>query len=457
MNRMMSENELKFIAAIWTAFFPNDIFHPSDKRIGGIASFKSYILSSGKHLLSDPNQIIMKGTVELDLIELSDIMPFNDFIPTLRTQPNEVLGCLGLAISCVIAFHIAKRKQSHIASNISAYTIRPQIINLYPRTPYCDLKSNMSGQLVSLTGYVIRVAAPQPYVTVGSFRCPKCGNIVRKPFQDGIMSPPTQCSNSKCRSRYLDFQHSLAVTSDFQRVKLQEIESEPLGYDGDASTNSQSVSDAARVPRMFELELRGDVLVDSCVAGDAVVAVGIVKAVQADEMSSRRGRDRAESGIHQLYLDVISIKPLRGPGEYGRKRIHSDRNHDTGDSEQVSSTEKSEKIPRIQHSEFSSSDLKNIRQLALSRHCLALLVSSLCPGIYGHELVKLGILLGLFGGTGYEQTSGSRGVGLARSRNASVATGDDNDSKSFRRRSDIHVLLVGDPGLGLYRDQSFFA
>jgi DNA replicative helicase MCM subunit Mcm2 (Cdc46/Mcm family) len=34
------------------------------------------------------------------------------------------------------------------------------------------------------------------------------------------------------------------------------------------------------VPRTFEAELRGEELVDSCVSGDLVVMVGIVKAVQ---------------------------------------------------------------------------------------------------------------------------------------------------------------------------------
>ena len=55
-----------------------------------------------------------------------------------------------------------------------------------------------------------------------------------------------------------------------------------------------------------------------------------------------------------------------------------------------------------------------------------LLVSSLCPSIYGHELVKAGLLLALFGGT-------------------SKYT---NDSAFVPVRGDPHVLVVGDPGLG---------
>ena len=48
-----------------------------------------------------------------------------------------------------------------------------------------------------------------------------------------------------------------------------------------------------------------------------------------------------------------------------------------------------------------------------------LLVHSVCPMIYGQELVKAGILLCLVGGVGTEN-----------------------------RRGNIHMLMVGDPGLG---------
>ena len=54
------------------------------------------------------------------------------------------------------------------------------------------------------------------------------------------------------------------------------------------------------------------------------------------------------------------------------------------------------------------------------------LVHSLCPTIFGHELVKAGLVLALFGGV------------------RKVA----NTPDRVPTRGDIHVLIVGDPGLG---------
>ena len=51
---------------------------------------------------------------------------------------------------------------------------------------------------------------------------------------------------------------------------------------------------------------------------------------------------------------------------------------------------------------------------------------SLCPSIFGHELVKAGLLLALLGGV--RKAPGGEG--------------------EMALRGDVHVMLVGDPGLG---------
>ncbi len=82
------------------------------------------------------------------------------------------------------------------------------------------------------------------------------------------------------------------------------------------------------------------------------------------------------------------------------------------------------------HRQFSEREIAAISEIATQPDPFGLIVASVCPGIFGHELVKVGLLLGLFGGTnnnpsGASFTSGQLGI-----------------------RSDPHVLVVGDPGLG---------
>ncbi|KAJ9464653.1 putative DNA helicase MCM8 [Diplonema papillatum] len=66
--------------------------------------------------------------------------------------------------------------------------------------------------------------------------------------------------------------------------------------------------------------------------------------------------------------------------------------------------------------------MAGIRAIAARPDAFALLVHSRCPIIVGHDLVKAGMLLTLFGGTPRSPESGQRG--------------------------DTHMLVVGDPGAG---------
>ena len=71
-------------------------------------------------------------------------------------------------------------------------------------------------------------------------------------------------------------------------------------------------------------------------------------------------------------------------------------------------------------------DYPMINQVASVDDPFKLIVNSLCPGIFGHELVKAGLALTLFGGC-QKYT---------------------DDTNKIAVRGDIHLLIVGDPGLG---------
>lgn len=76
--------------------------------------------------------------------------------------------------------------------------------------------------------------------------------------------------------------------------------------------------------------------------------------------------------------------------------------------------------------EFTLKELYAVREIHEQKNVFHLIVNSLCPAIYGHEMVKAGLVLGLFGGT--------------------QKYADDHDRIAIR--GDPHILMVGDPGLG---------
>ena len=66
-----------------------------------------------------------------------------------------------------------------------------------------------------------------------------------------------------------------------------------------------------------------------------------------------------------------------------------------------------------------------------------LLTQSICPNIIGHDSVKAGILLSLLGGTPFIGNTGVTAGGMGVGSRGGIDI-----------RSNIHMIVVGDPGMG---------
>ena len=107
-----------------------------------------------------------------------------------------------------------------------------------------------------------------------------------------------------------------------------------------------------------------------------------------------------ESGIHQLYLVANSLQCVKASGDRG-----TDKPTSTSTSSADGGTDALQSEPSVDIGigrpslvSFTRSELDLVRSIALSEGAggpLGLLVASLCPTIFGHELVKLGLLLGM--------------------------------------------------------------
>ncbi|CAG8831374.1 36170_t:CDS:2, partial [Racocetra persica] len=143
--------------------------------------------------------------------------------------------------------------------------------------------------------------------------------------------------------------------------------------------------EAATLPMTIDCELR-DELVDTVKPGDFVSVTGKLEVLEIPAKGSM---------MHNLYIDATEIKKIL--------------------IFEIFSRDCRENLTNPEDTYFSLSDLFKIKHVIdfQSDDLFKRIVNSFCPNVYGHEIVKAGILLAIFGGT------------------------DD---------STINVLIVGDPG-----------
>ncbi|XP_073957443.1 DNA helicase MCM8-like isoform X2 [Choristoneura fumiferana] len=248
--------------------------------------------------------------------------------------------------------------------------IKVRILNHQPVIPLSNLKVNYFGKLVTIKGTVIRVGSVGLTCTSMAFECTSCHSVQAVVQPQGIFTAPNFCQSCQSGSKFDPLQSSpFTNTIDCQVAKIQEIQ-------------SQSIS--GTIPRSVEIELKGDLVGMAC-PGDVLSVTGIVQ-VRGESKGGEDGKRAAR--LLQLYIEAVSI--------------HSQRNLSN---------------PTLA---FTLKDYYAIQEIHASEDVFRLLVHSLCPAIFGHEAVKAGLILGLMGGTEYDNGP----------------------------RSNPHVLVVGDPGLG---------
>ena len=166
--------------------------------------------------------------------------------------------------------------------------------------------------------------------------------------------------------------------------------------------------------------------------GDTVLVAGVVKQVNSEVSAGRVGKRAMASSVFVLYVE----------GALGRERAAHCGAAD--DASGAAATRRAAAAAALVADArlakkaasgalaFSAGDLRAIAAIARADAPLGLLVASFCPAIFGHETVKLGLLLGLFGGAGAggavraESRAGGRcrpGVAAADDDAAGVARG----------------------------------
>ncbi|KAK7103109.1 DNA helicase MCM8-like [Littorina saxatilis] len=394
----------------WRLYFPEEGYSDHSPTVQKVQVFEKYFVSW--NTLYNLEGIDLKGFVLVDYKELASDPVVQEGCPgldtELRDKPGTVLACLGLAIHQLVTHH--RRKEAAALArelgetsgesgeeNYVAPLIRARLLNVATPLPLKHLKANYYGKFVSVKGTVVRVSNIKPMCTTLAFECITCQAQQSVALPDGKYITPTKCPGENCRGKTFvpKRSSSLTETIDWQTVRVQEI-------------MADNQKEAGRIPRTVDCQLTCD-LVDTCVPGDIVTVSGTVKVNSIDD---GRGRNK-EKCMFLLYLHVNSLsnnKTTRASKE--------DSNGSNGGSNSSGGGGLA--------MEFSMKELYAIQEIQSEANLFQLLVGSLCPAIYGHELVKAGLVLGLFGSS------------------QKFA----NDKNRIPVRGDPHILVVGDPGLG---------
>ncbi|XP_051000646.1 DNA helicase MCM8 isoform X1 [Acomys russatus] len=375
------------------------VYSNNSPLIEKIQAFEKFFT---RHIdLYDKDEIERKGSILVDFKELTKDDEMTNLIPdienSLRDAPEKTLACMGLAIHQVLTKdlerHAAELQAQEGLSDagetmVNVPHIYARVYNYEPLTHLKNVRATYYGKYISIRGTVVRVSNIKPLCTKMAFRCAACGEIQSFPLPDGKYNLPTKCPVPACRGRsFAPLRSSpLTVTMDWQLIKIQELMSDTQREPG-------------RIPRTIECELVHD-LVDSCVPGDTVTITGIVKVSNTEEGS----RNKNDKCMFLLYIEANSVSNSKG--------------------QKAQTAEGGCKQGALM--EFSLKDLYAVQEIQAEENLLKLIVNSLCPVIFGHELVKAGLTLALFGGSQKYA----------------------DDKNRIPIRGDPHVLIVGDPGLG---------
>ncbi|KAF2492182.1 MCM-domain-containing protein [Lophium mytilinum] len=292
-----------------------------------------------------------------------------------------------------------------------------------------QLRTTSIGRLLSISGTVTRTSEVRPELFLGTFICQACNAIVPNVEQTFKFTEPTQCPNQVCGNRdgwRLDIRQSTFV--DWQKVRIQENSSEiPTGS----------------MPRTMDVILRGE-MVDRAKAGEKCIFTGTVIVIpdvsqfrvpgvrpQAtrDSSNAPRGSDVGGSGVTGLrqlgvrdltyrmaFLACMVIPDTSTPGHPQSNILAS-----LGQNQPLESNATGEEAQKEYLESLTPSEIEDLRNMVHKPNIFMRLVDSIAPMVYGHQVIKKGLLLQLMSGVSKETPEG------------------------MALRGDINICIVGDP------------
>ncbi|KAF1817038.1 MCM-domain-containing protein [Eremomyces bilateralis CBS 781.70] len=300
-----------------------------------------------------------------------------------------------------------------------------------------QLRTSNIGQLSSISGTVTRTSEVRPELSLATFTCEACNTVVPNVEQIFRYTEPPQCPNMTCGNRQgwrLDIRQSTFV--DWQKVRIQENSSEiPTGS----------------MPRTMDVILRGEI-VDRAKAGEKCIFTGSLIVVPdvsqfrlpgvrpqgtRDNGFAPRGTDAGGTGVTGLkdlgvrdltyrmaFLACMVTPDASTPGQSANQNMVGQAGNILASLNQVQlfdSLTSGEEAQREFLATLSPPEIEDLKYMVHRPNGFMRLVDSIAPMVYGHQVIKKGLLLQLMGGVSKQTPEG------------------------MALRGDINICIVGDP------------
>ncbi|KAH8728734.1 MCM2/3/5 family-domain-containing protein [Phaeosphaeriaceae sp. PMI808] len=300
-----------------------------------------------------------------------------------------------------------------------------------------QLRTTSIGQLLSISGTATRTSEVRPELSMATFICEACNTVVPNIEQTFKYTEPTQCPNTVCMNREgwrLDIRQSTFV--DWQKVRIQENSSEiPTGS----------------MPRTMDVILRGE-MVDRAKAGEKCIFTGTVIVIpdvsqfrvpgvrpqaMRDTSNTSRGNDAGGSGVSGLkalgardltyrmsFLACMLSPDHSTPGQSANHHLTGQASNilaSLGQGQIESNAASGEEAQEEYLGTLTGAEIQDLKDMVHKPNIFMRLVDSIAPMVYGHQVIKKGLLLQLMGGVSKETPEG------------------------MALRGDINICIVGDP------------
>ena len=244
-----------------------------------------------------------------------------------------------------------------------------RITHLPIRDSLRELRQSHLNCLIQVHGVVTRRTSVFPQLKLARFTCQRCGNVTAPVMVRDDGEPRiSQCSECQAAGPFT-LNSEQTVYRNYQKITLQE---------------SPSQVPAGRVPRYKEVVLLGD-LIDAARPGEEIEVTGVYTHAYDAGLNTRQGFPVFSTVMEANYIE---------------------RREDANAADHLTQEDKDA-----------------IEELSRSPDVVKQLCSSIAPSIYGHEHVKLGLALSMFGGV------------------------EKDVNRKHRIRGDINMLMLGDPGV----------